>query len=931
MKALKRMAQQAISKATLITALFLCTSASGVSSATPSFTLFESGQVRPLALSPNGKLLFAVNTPDNRLEIFQVNGQGLRHRASVPVGLEPVAVAVRGNEEVWVVNHLSDSVSVVRLSPSGHQGTVVRTLLVGDEPRDIVLAGPGKSRAFITTAHRGQSVPFDPQFTTPGIGRADVWVFDAAQLSPASTGSPLTILTLFSDTPRALAVTPDGSRVYAAAFHSGNRTTVIDDALVPDGGEAAGGVPGPNTSPAGVPAPEVGLIVKFNGTHWVDVLNRTWDSEVKFSLPDKDVFVIDANASPPTQLAGPAGFYSGVGTVLFNMAVNPVSGKVYVSNTEARNELRFEGAGLFGGSTLRGHLHESRISVLSPAGVTPRHLNKHIDYSTCCAPLPNAENEKSLAQPMGMAVTSDGVTLYVAAFGSSKLGVYSTAALEADTFVPGTGNQIPLSGGGPTGLVLDEARGRLYVLTRFDNAISVINTATRGELAHVPMYNPEPPSVVAGRPLLYDARRSSSHGDSSCGSCHIFGDFDSLAWDLGNPDGSVLNNPGPFVPLLPPFGDDPLLGQEPDFHPLKGPLVTQSLRGMANHGPMHWRGDRTGGNDEPTAQPNSGVFNEAAAFKKFNPAFVSLLGRSAQLSEAEMQQFTDFILQITYPPNPIRNLDNSLTPAQEAGQDFFFGVQVAPAGTCESCHRLDPQANPGEGAFAGFFGADGRSSFDAETQIFKVPHLRNMYQKIGMFGAGFTTNTHGPDTFLGEQIRGFGFNHDGAFPDLFRFNSLFDLSPLNPVGIPPTPEGAQAKRDMEQFMLAFDNNLAPIVGQQVTLTRHNPAAAAPRIHLLKDRAEAGECELVAKGRLAQHEVGFLYVGGGKFKSDRHAVPPVTDAVLRAVVVAGDGVLTYTCAPLGSGQRIGIDRDLDGALDGDERAAGSNPADPHSQP
>jgi DNA-binding beta-propeller fold protein YncE len=374
------MAGQAVSRFTLIAVVFFCFSASGLPSRAPSFTVFESGQVRPLALSPNGKLLFAANTPDNRLEVFQVNSQGLVHRASVPVGLEPVAVAARSNEEVWVVNHLSDSVSVVRLSPSGHTGAVVRTLLVGDEPRDIVFAGPSMSRAFITTAYHGQNVPYDPQFTTPGIGRADVWVFHAAQLDPASNGSPLTILTLFSDTPRALAVTPDGSRVYAAAFHSGNRTTVIEDTLVPDGGESAGGVPGPYSNAAGQPAPEVSVIVKFNGEHWVDVLNRPWDSLVRFSLPDKDVFVIDANANPPAQLPGSAGFYSGVGTVLFNMAVNPVSGKVYVSNTEARNDLRFEGAGLFGGSTLRGHLHESRITVLSPAGVAPRHLNKHIDY-----------------------------------------------------------------------------------------------------------------------------------------------------------------------------------------------------------------------------------------------------------------------------------------------------------------------------------------------------------------------------------------------------------------------------------------------------------------------------------------------------------------------------------------------------------------------
>ena len=37
-----------------------------------------------------------------------------------------------------------------------------------------------------------------------------------------------------------------------------------------------------------------------------------------------------------------------------------------------------------------------------------------------------------------------------------------------------------------------------------------------------------------------------------------------------------------------------------------------------------------------------------------------------------MQAFTTFILQVMYPPNPIRNLDNSLTPAQaERFQRFF--------------------------------------------------------------------------------------------------------------------------------------------------------------------------------------------------------------------------------------------------------------------
>src|SRR5579859_3996566 len=118
-----------------------------------SYTLFESGQVRPLALSPGGRLLFACNTPDNRLEILRVTRRGLELLGGVPVGLEPVAVAARSEREVWVVNHLSDSVSIVTLEeklaeedsePRGRRtkplGHVARTLLVGDEPRDILFA-----------------------------------------------------------------------------------------------------------------------------------------------------------------------------------------------------------------------------------------------------------------------------------------------------------------------------------------------------------------------------------------------------------------------------------------------------------------------------------------------------------------------------------------------------------------------------------------------------------------------------------------------------------------------------------------------------------------------------------------------------------------------------------------------------------------------
>ncbi|MEM9058668.1 MAG: hypothetical protein AAGD86_14415, partial [Pseudomonadota bacterium] len=417
--------------------------------------------------------------------------------------------------------------------------------------KQIVFAGAGNGRAFITTAHRGQhrtdpslsAVPGagDPQLTTAGIGRADVWVFDAQSPGAGPGGTPLEIVSLFGDTPRALAVSTDGNTVYAAVFHSGNKTAVVAEGAVCNGfgtatctgdgvtspnglagGLLPGGVPGPSTDAHGAPAPEVGVIVKHDdatGT-WRDVEGRNFSNGIRFTLPDYDVFAVDADTLETSATI------SGVGTVLFNMAVNPANGKLYVSNTEAINEVQFEGPGSFGGSTVQGHLAEARITVIDGNTVAPRHLNKHIPYATLPAP-PGTANH-SLATPTQIAVSATGATVYVAAFGSGRVGVLDAAALESDAFDPEVASvdYLTVSGGGPSGLVLDEARGRLYVSTRFDNGLSVIDLSTGAERAHLKMPNPEPAAVVEGRPFLYDANLTSSNGEASCASCHIFGDMD---------------------------------------------------------------------------------------------------------------------------------------------------------------------------------------------------------------------------------------------------------------------------------------------------------------------------------------------------------------------------------------------------------------------
>jgi hypothetical protein len=150
-------------------------------------------------------------------------------------------------------------------------------------------------------------------------------------------------------------------------------------------------------------------------------------------------------------------------------------------------------------------------------------------------------------------------------------------------------------------------------------------------------------------------------------------------------------------------------------------------------------------------------------------------------------------------------------------------------------------------------------------------------------------------------------------------------------GFPQTPQAEVMRRQVEAFVLAFPSNLAPIVGQQITLAPGSSTAVLARIHLLRQRADAGECALIAKADVLGTEVGFMYIGAGYYRSDRRAHPPVHEAVLWMLAAPLGHPVTFTCAPPGSGERIGVDRDGDGAWDGDERDAHTNPADPASKP
>ncbi|MFO7552894.1 MAG: hypothetical protein R6W80_15925 [Haliea sp.] len=162
----------------------------------------------------------------------------------------------------------------------------------------------------------------------------------------------------------------------------------------------------------------------FDGERWVDESGRDWSHKVLFKLPDLDLFTLDAMAATPRLL----GSQQGLGTVLFNVTSNPATGAIYVSNTEARNRVRFEGPGT-AASSVRGNIAEQRISVVRGGTVTANHLNPHVDFSLPeGASLPASDKALSLAQPQEMVLSPDGDTLYLAAFGSNRIAANGTAS-----------------------------------------------------------------------------------------------------------------------------------------------------------------------------------------------------------------------------------------------------------------------------------------------------------------------------------------------------------------------------------------------------------------------------------------------------------------------------------------------------------------------
>jgi hypothetical protein len=143
----------------------------------------------------------------------------------------------------------------------------------------------------------------------------------------------------------------------------------------------------------------------------------------------------------------------------------------------------------------------------------------------------------------------------------------------------------------------------------------------------------------------------------------------------------------------------------------------------------------------------------------------------------------------------------------------------------------------------------------------------------------------------------------------------------------------QERRDLEAFVLSFDTGMAPSVGRQLTVNGATKSLAGivATLDSLYDEADAGNCDLIAHGRIGGVAKSFLYQAGtGVFRSDYDPEGTIDRDALRVSAENG-GEITYLGVPPGSGIRMGIDRDRDGFRNRYEIALGSDPANPSSVP
>lgn len=582
--------------------------------------------------------VFVVNTPCDTVDV--IDSAKRQVIARINVGIDPVSLAVRpDHRELWVSNHVSDSVSVIDNDPeSVTYLQVVATIqqfdtesrsTEFDEPVGIAFANNEKAYVALSSENKIAVVDVESRTVTR-------------------------MLDITAQDPRAIFVR--GDRLYVVPFESNNQT------------QLSGGT-----------GPIDGDLVTFNA-HEHAVANNNVLSIGAVSdiikhpeVPDRDLYIFDTSSDELVEVV------DGLGTLLYGIAVDS-NGQAFVAQTDARNDANgragTKGHGL-GELENRAFLNRvTQVELQGGKATTP----KFIDLE----PLPPEQPAKgqALATPFAIQISDDDSTLYVSAAGSDKL---VTIDAESGRILGRVDVEAV-----PRGIALEKTQDdshNAWVFNAVANSISLVDVSNPAELRlveSIALEDPTHPQVKLGR-IAFNTASASTTETFSCASCHPDGHTDQLLWVLKTP---VVTGGDQIMPR----STMPIRGLR-DTEPYHWDGIPGDPYGGNNSANVWGEDPPNSDKEDPTSSTRHLIDGGlAATMAMVGNEGVNDEGKQGRLSAAERDAMAVFLLSVPYPPAPQRAYDNVVSHRAMQGFKLFHidgDHQDDPTpNVCGNCHRM---------------------------------------------------------------------------------------------------------------------------------------------------------------------------------------------------------------------------------------------------
>ena len=592
----------------------------------------ESPHVSPI-LALNGRV-FVTNTPAGTVDVI-TPGRGVTRR--VQVGVDPVSLAARPDgKEIWVSNHVSDSVSVIDTdtdSPSFLR--VVATLQDLDHARAVTRFDEPAGIAFADCAKAYVALSSSNQIAVVDVASRKV------------TGR----IAIPAQEPRAIAVA--AGRLFVLPFESGNQTQLSGGVGAKDGDLV--------TFDAYEHSIRVNNVLSIG--HVTDIVRNP-------AVPDRDLFLFRTSDDSLDRVV------SSLGTLLYGLAVDG-QGNAFITQTEARNDANGRaGSKKHGLRELGNRPFLNRVTMVPANGDKPRTIELE--------PLPpqNPAPGEALATPFGLQVLDNGMLVGTAA-GSDLLFTLDPASQKVLGRVT--------VGAGPRGVTIANAPGqpaRAWVYNALDNSVEEVDLSrpeSPRALGRVALEDPTHPASKRGR-IAFNTASASTTATFSCASCHPDGHTDQLLWVLDTP---VVTGGNQIMPR----STMPARGLR-DTAPFHWDGIPGDPYGGINSASIH---TPVSANASPADQRTStrhlvdGGLASTMALPG-DPAANSE-GKKGRLDAAARDDMALYLLGVPYPPAPGRPYTDLVSSAALEGFRLFHidgdhDPKQARPNVCGNCHRM---------------------------------------------------------------------------------------------------------------------------------------------------------------------------------------------------------------------------------------------------